>query len=68
VPEIECLPVGAAEGCDLLTFKKPDQKIAAFGSSYREARWGCDLFCLRKSWKASCNSRRAPALGVKSLL
>jgi hypothetical protein len=36
VPEIECLPVGAAEGCDLLTFKKPDQKIAAFGSSYRE--------------------------------
>jgi hypothetical protein len=29
--------VGAAEGCDLLTlfFKKPDQKIAACGSSYR---------------------------------
>jgi len=33
VPEI---PVGAAEGCDLLTlpFQKQDQKIAAFGSSY----------------------------------
>jgi hypothetical protein len=30
-------PVGAAEGCDLLIliFKKQDQKIAAFGSSYR---------------------------------
>jgi hypothetical protein len=29
-------PVGAAEGCDLLTllFKGQDQKIAAFGSSY----------------------------------
>jgi hypothetical protein len=29
-------PVGAAEGCDLLIliFKKPDQEIAAFGSSY----------------------------------
>ncbi|MFJ5240636.1 hypothetical protein ACIP86_28600 [Pseudomonas neuropathica] len=29
-------PVGAAEGCDLLiwSFKKQDQKIAAFGSSY----------------------------------
>ena len=25
--------VGAAEGCDLLTFK--EQKIAAFGSSYK---------------------------------
>jgi hypothetical protein len=30
------VPVGAAEGCDLLTliFKGQDQKIAAFGSSY----------------------------------
>ncbi|WP_150605512.1 hypothetical protein [Pseudomonas fluorescens] len=31
-------PVGAAEGCDLLTLKfqnqQQDQKIAAFGSSY----------------------------------
>ena len=27
-------PVGAAEGCDLLTLK--DQKIAAFGSSYAD--------------------------------
>jgi hypothetical protein len=26
---------GAAEGCDLLIFLKQDQKIAAFGSSYR---------------------------------
>ncbi|CAI8859622.1 hypothetical protein EMIT0215P_20147 [Pseudomonas serboccidentalis] len=36
-------PVGAAEGCDLLTLafqnQKPDQKIAAFGSSYIES--GC---------------------------
>jgi hypothetical protein len=37
-------PVGAAEGCDLLilvcsdpNFKDQDQKIAAFGSSYRSA-------------------------------
>jgi hypothetical protein len=32
------LPVGAAEGCDLLTFLSltTDQKIAAFGSSYRD--------------------------------
>ncbi|MCM8741947.1 hypothetical protein NFC82_13120 [Pseudomonas koreensis] len=33
------LTVGAAEGCDLLTLafttQKQDQKIAAFGSSYR---------------------------------
>jgi hypothetical protein len=30
------VPVGAAEGCDLLTliFKGKDQKIAACGSSY----------------------------------
>jgi hypothetical protein len=36
--------VGAAEGCDLLTliFKKQDQKIAAFGSSYEGVR--------RNSW------------------
>jgi hypothetical protein len=27
--------VGAAEGCDLLIFVFQDQKIAAFGSSYR---------------------------------
>jgi hypothetical protein len=27
--------VGAAEGCDLLTLIFQDQKIAAFGSSYR---------------------------------
>jgi DNA-binding transcriptional LysR family regulator len=27
--------VGAAEGCDLFVFLKQDQKIAAFGSSYR---------------------------------
>ncbi|MFJ5286272.1 hypothetical protein ACIP66_20800 [Pseudomonas sp. NPDC088429] len=43
MPEIEYLPVGAAEGCDLLIFKKPDQKIAAFGSSYRE-RVGAAIF------------------------
>jgi hypothetical protein len=35
------VPVGAAEGCDLLIFstfkgaENQDQKIAAFGSSYR---------------------------------
>jgi len=31
--------VGAAEGCDLLMlfFKRQDQKIAAFGSSYMES-------------------------------
>jgi hypothetical protein len=31
-------PVGAAEGCDLLILieKKQSQKIAAFGSSYRD--------------------------------
>jgi hypothetical protein len=35
LPEIS--PVGAAEGCDLLILflKSQDQKIAAFGSSYR---------------------------------
>jgi hypothetical protein len=35
-------PVGAAEGCDLLMliFKDQDQKIAAFGSSYRGLRYG----------------------------
>jgi hypothetical protein len=27
--------VGAAEGCDLLILTFEDQKIAAFGSSYR---------------------------------
>jgi hypothetical protein len=43
-------PVGAAEGCDLLIFilgdhettENQDQKIAAFGSSYRrrpEIKW-----------------------------
>jgi hypothetical protein len=36
---IELSPVGAAEGCDLLTFNllegAEDRKIAAFGSSYR---------------------------------
>jgi hypothetical protein len=32
------IPVGAAEGCDLLIFKEQDQKIAAFGSSYRDLR------------------------------
>jgi len=33
----DTIPVGAAEGCDLLMLilKKKDQKIAAFGSSYR---------------------------------
>jgi hypothetical protein len=39
----ECFPVGAAEGCDLLILifdnveraEDQDQKIAAFGSSYR---------------------------------
>ncbi|MFJ2390367.1 hypothetical protein [Pseudomonas koreensis] len=35
-------PVGAAAGCDLLTLiffkQKQDQKIAAFGSSYKD--WG----------------------------
>jgi hypothetical protein len=37
------LTVGAAEGCDLLTLtftiQKQDQKIAAFGSSYRGIRF-----------------------------
>ncbi|MEG3008423.1 MULTISPECIES: hypothetical protein [Pseudomonas] len=28
---------GAAAGCDLLIFQKQDQKIAACGSSYRDA-------------------------------
>ncbi|MEE9677566.1 hypothetical protein V4842_04530 [Pseudomonas moraviensis] len=27
--------VGAAEGCDLLALKEQEQKIAAFGSSYK---------------------------------
>jgi hypothetical protein len=43
--------VGAAEGCDLLTLflilsirMDQDQKIAAFGSSYRER--GCDFLIL----------------------
>jgi hypothetical protein len=34
--KFDCTPVGAAEGCDLLMLLlKQDQKIAAFGSSYR---------------------------------
>jgi hypothetical protein len=41
-PENTPFPVGAAEGCDLLTLffqnQKQDQKIAAFGSSYRDRR------------------------------
>jgi len=38
------IPVGAAEGCDLLIWSlivknnKQDQKIAAFGSSYKGGR------------------------------
>jgi len=34
---VNAVNVGAAEGCDLLTlpFERPNQKIAAFGSSYR---------------------------------
>jgi hypothetical protein len=31
----QCVPVGAAAGCDLFTFIFQDQKIAACGSSYR---------------------------------
>jgi len=31
---LHTIPVGAAEGCDLLTLVFQDQKIAAFGSSY----------------------------------
>ena len=30
-------------GCDLLIFENPDQKIAAFGSSYRSLLWRGDL-------------------------
>jgi hypothetical protein len=39
LPENQNPPVGAAEGCDLLTllFEKQNQKIAAFGSSYLSA-------------------------------
>jgi invasion protein IalB len=44
-------PVGAAEGCDLLTliFYKQDQKIAAFGSSYMELRLAPGFSMAQKS-------------------
>ncbi|KAE9643824.1 hypothetical protein EJA70_15405 [Pseudomonas sp. PB103] len=43
IPCPDIPPVGAAEGCDLLTlfFKRQDQKIAAFGSSYIEENFIC---------------------------
>jgi hypothetical protein len=36
-------PVGAAAGCDLLILKK-HQKIAAFGSSYRDGGRSCNIW------------------------
>jgi hypothetical protein len=39
LPQPDPIPVGAAEGCDLLILlfadQNQDQKIAAFGSSYK---------------------------------
>jgi hypothetical protein len=40
-PHWNAFPVGAAAGCELLIlFLKQDQKIAAFGSSYRDGGIG----------------------------
>ena len=44
MPMLSMLPlVGAAAGCDLLIVKKQDQKIAAFGSSYKVALAGVGI-------------------------